>query len=294
MNKIALTLVCCAAIAACSSSDPADTSASLIGGGSGTAPPDDGNGTVPPVGNGEDDDSPDTPEGDDLTRVGGDVAQVTFDPVAEVLNIQGEPFDFEGDFTRSPGDDRPGFAAYRSTTGVDPSERNYLAFLGVDSTNDLVAGVVATPFRLRTEFGGTVLTRGEVPELPTNTQMTHDGEYAAVRTLGSAQHVIEGEARLFLDFRDDRAAPSIEGVIRDRENLTTGETPAQITLVFTEIDENGNFLGQAWDEEEDFTGFYDGMIAGDGATASGGVVVIRGVINDVDHIERGAFIARRP
>ncbi|MCC5985047.1 MAG: hypothetical protein JJU42_11845 [Rhodobacteraceae bacterium] len=289
MNKMVLTLVCCAALVACSDSDTTGNPAGLIGGGTGATPPGD-NGDAPPD---ENDADPELPEGNDLVRVGGAVTEVTFDPDAGILNIQGEPFDFEGDFTRSEADDRPGFAAYRSTTGVDPSERQYLAFLGVDATNALVAGVVATPYRLRTEFGGTFLSRGAVPELPTNIQMTHDGDYAAVRTLDNLQHVIQGDARLLLDFRDDRDAPSIEGVIRNRQNLTTSEALDQITLIFTEIDENGNFIGQAWDEEEDFTGFYDGMIAGDGAAATGGVVVIRGVIDNAEHIERGAFIARR-
>ena len=298
MNKFAITLLCCAALAACggntSDTGSGDNAARLIGGGGGLGPP-----PAPPEDEPPEEEPPIDEEEeivifDDLLRVGGDVTSMVFDPERQVLTIQGDPFDFTGDFTRSPDEDVPGFTAFRSPAGegVDPSGRPYLAYLATDAINGLSAGVVGAPFRLRTEYGGTLLSRAEVPELPSNIQMTHDGTYAAVRTLGGAQHRIQGETRLFLDFFDDRN-PAIEGAILDRQNLDTGESPAQITLIFANIDENGNFRGTAYDEEEDITGNYDGIIGGEGAAASAGVLVISGTIDGVDHVERGAFIARR-
>jgi len=289
MNKIALTLVCCAAIAACSSSDPADTSASLIGGGSGTAPPDNGNGengdAAPPL-------AVPAPiqSGTNEERTGGNVLSMNYDADAGILTIRGDPFDFAGDFTRSEGEDVDGFMAFRSLTGVDESERLYLALFGRDDDNGVEAAVVATPFRLETTFGGTHIRRDAVPDLPVDVQMTHRGEYAGVRTAGERPtQIAQGRATLYLDFYEDIAPGGIEGLIHDRRIVETGEELQEIVLVFTGLDEEGNFTGVALDRPDGNLGAYDGFIAGEDAAAAGGVLVI----NTEGAFERGAFLTRR-
>lgn len=292
MKKIALTFVCCASLVACGESGLTGDNPARFIGGSGVL------GEIPTPPEDIDDEDDTGPAETDFVRTGGDVVSMSYDPDTDTLTIRGDPFDFAGVFARSPGDDVGEFAAFRSQTGADASERAYLAFLGVDNDIGISAAVVGTPYRLRTEFGGTLVARAEIPELPTNVQMTHRGDYAAVRTLGTSQHRIVGRSELYLDFFDDRD-PSIEGVIRDRRNLDTDEDLPVITLVITEIDGRGNFSGDAVDEARpNERGEYDGMIAGDGALASAGVVVISydetPLLDGPEHVERGAFIARSP
>ena len=302
MNKFAITLLCCAALAACggntSDTGSGDNAARPIGGGGGLGPP-----PAPP----EDEPPEEELPGEVAFRGGSyqnDVVSVAYNPATETLLIEGDPFDFVGDFDRSPADDVDGFVAFRSQTSVDPSEREYLAYLGIDADAGLEITVVGTQYRLRREFGGHEINRDAVPKLPTNEQLTHDGHYAAVRTLLFEKHRIEGQAQLFLDFFVDRPEPGIEGRIFERRNLDTGESMEDITLTFTTINPDGTFRGVAQpsrdgavDEERRLRVDYEGMIAGDGAAASAGIVVVTDGgdprIDGPADIERGAFIARR-
>ncbi len=227
----------------------------------------------------------------------GNVESVTYDPDTQILNILGDPFDLAGDFVRAPERDVAGFAAFENERGF----RQYLALLRTDDENDLAAGVVGTPVRFNTEFGGTVLARGAVPDLPTNREVRHVGEYAAVRNVGtnvgadmsnSFLHRVTGDVQLDLDFFSDGPTPGIEGAITNRRNLdatvqvdgrTVPVSYGDIVLVFSGIDDEGNFAGIA-DEVGGGAGSYVGVIAGTDAAASAGIVEIGP--------ERGAFIAR--
>ncbi|PZX46304.1 hypothetical protein LY56_01277 [Roseinatronobacter thiooxidans] len=251
-----------------------------------------------------------------------EVTSITYDSATETLTILGDPFDLAGTFKRAPKRDVRGFAAFENEGGA----RNYLALVRVDSDNNLAAGVVGTPFRLDNEFGGTVLARGAAPTLPTNREVRHVGDYAGVRNVGtnngddmsnSFLHRVEGRVQLDLDFFTDRQSAGIEGVITNRRNMdgtttrevevevpvigrpgqTTTETRQiaeeityqDIVLQFTGIDENGNFSGIAAVGGQP-VGLYDGMIAGNNAAASAGIVVIQE--GSPVSLERGAFIAR--
>jgi len=250
-----------------------------------------------------------------------EVTSITYDSATETLTIAGDPFDSAGTFKRAPKRDVRGFAAFENEAGF----RDYLALVRVDADHNLAAGVVGTPFRLDNEFGGTVLARGAAPTLPTNREVRHIGDYAGVRNEGtnvgddmsnSFLHRVEGRVQLDLDFFTDRQSAGIEGVITNRRNMdgtTTREvqvdvpvvgrpgqtstetrqiaeeiTYADIVLQFTGIDENGNFSGIAVGGGE--RGLYDGMIAGNNAAASAGIVVIQDTSGMP--LERGAFIAR--
>ncbi|NYS24013.1 hypothetical protein HUK65_03340 [Rhodobacteraceae bacterium 2376] len=304
MNRFAITLLCCAALAACGSktsdTGTGDNAARPIGGGGGLNP-------APPA----DDDTGDRngATAEDLVRVGGDVILMTYDPETDTLNVQGDPFDFIGDFTRDQGSDLPGFAAYVSPDSNvdvpgDASARQYLAFVGIDSENAVSAAVVATGVRLGTEFGGTYVGRDSIPDLPVNTQMTHRGSYAGLLTRGSSVTRTRGRTELYLDFYDDRNG-DIEGFI-DRVDVETGvRTGERIVLVITDIDEFGSFEGSAvgvldgLDDRDgldirESQGTYTGLIAGDHAAATGGTLVLE--LDDPSLprvIERGAFLARR-
>ncbi|MGI3212884.1 hypothetical protein ACROSR_17440 [Roseovarius tibetensis] len=232
-------------------------------------------------------------------RYSGDIESISYDPDSDTLIVQGEPFDVAGRFNRVSERDVRGFAAFENEGGA----RRYLALVRTDGTHGVSAGVVGTPVRLDREFGGTVLTRADIPELPRNVQVRHVGDYAGIRNVGSNDggdmtdsflHRVEGRVQLDLDFAD--RIPSVEGVIRDRRSLDqTVEVEEEVRNVqyddvvmqFTSIDIEGNFTGVAAVNKVD-VGAYDGMIAGDDAAASAGVVIIR----EGDELERGAFIAR--
>ncbi len=275
MKNSAITLAVCGALMACSG-----------GGGSGSG----GSGQIAPIPTAE-------------QRYTGDVTSITYDPDTDTLNVQGDPFDLSGAFRRVPGRDVRGFAAFENVGGA----RRYLALVRTDADYDLAAGVVGTPIRLDSEFGGTMLARGETPEMPREVEVTHVGSYAGVRnvgtnvgadTSGALLQRTEGRVRLDLDFfadqrsADGARAGSIEGVIFDRRSMdevvfVNGRrqpvTLDDVVLVFTAIDAQGNFSGTA-NGLSGGTGTFDGMIAGEGAAASAGVVVFG--------TERGAFIAR--
>lgn len=229
------------------------------------------------------------------------VTSISYDPGEDTLTIQGEPFDLAGTFERVPDRDVRGFAAFENTGGA----RRYLALVRTNSEHGLSAGVVGTPVRLDNEFGGTLLARDQIPtDLPQNMEVRHVGNYAGVRNVGqndgadmsnSFLHRVEGRVQLDLDFFDDRQ-PGVEGVVFDRRSMdqtveveeeTQNVTYEDIVLRFTNIDDEGNFTGSARVSGSD-TGRYDGMIAGDDAAASAGVVVI----SEGDEFERGGFIAR--
>ncbi|MEB8386193.1 hypothetical protein OO012_03040 [Rhodobacteraceae bacterium KMM 6894] len=221
-----------------------------------------------------------------------DVSAMTYDPATDTLTIGGDPFDLAGTFERVPQKDVRGFAAFENKTGA----RRYTALVQTDTANGLAAGVVGTPFRLDREFGGTMLARSRTPTMPTNVELTHVGDYAGVRNVGtnngadtseSFLHRVEGKVRLDLDFFDDRPMGAVEGVIYDRRSMDETEVVDEksqnvayddVVLVFTDIDAAGNFSGTATG------GTYTGIIAGDDAAASAGVVDLG--------VERGAFIAR--
>ena len=288
MNKYAISFLCCAALAACggntSDTGSGANAARTIGGGGGVSPP-------PPE---DDGDAGNGATTRDMTRVTGDVISMTYDPETDTLNVQGDPFDFAGDFTRDASSDVPGFAAYVSPASNalvpdDASARRYLAFLGIDDTNGVSASVVATGERLDTEFGGTHVSRESIPDLPVNTQMTHRGHYASLVTEGSTVTRTRGRTELYLDFFEDRNG-DIEGFI-DRIDPDTGlRSGDQIVLRITEIDEQGNFEGSARDSRAG-EGTYTGMIAGADAAATGGTLVLTNTPDG--QIERGAFLTRR-
>lgn len=248
--------------------------------------------------------------GDEPEYSNSEVTSISYDPATDTLTVEGDPFDLTGDFERTPQKDVRGFAAFQNEGGA----RRYLALVRTDVENDVSAAVVGTPVRLDNEFGGTMLARGAIPDLPKKTEVRHVGSYAGLRNVGvndgadmsnSSLHRVEGRVQLDLDFFDDRQ-PGVEGVIFDRRSMDqtvevdeeTGETRnvtyEDVVLRFTNIDDNGNFI----DDENlrggeaavggTVVGRYDGMIAGDGAAASAGVVVI----TEGDELERGGFIAR--
>lgn len=224
-----------------------------------------------------------------------EVISIAYDAAAETLVIQGDPFDLAGTFVRAAASDVAGFTAFQNDGGA----RTYTALIRTDLVNDLTAGVVGTPVKLNNEFGGTVLRRGAVPDLPVNREIRHTGDYAGLRNVGvndgadmsnSFLQRVEGRVALDLDFFQDRGSPGIEGVISNRRNLDDGnQALPDIVLEFNIIDSEGNFSGVA-DGGVLGGGSYDGMIAGPGAAASAGIVVI----GTGNQIERGAFTARIP
>jgi hypothetical protein len=229
------------------------------------------------------------------------VASMSYDPASQTLTIAGDPFDLAGVFRRVASRDVAGFAAFENTGGA----RRYLALVRTDEENGLAVGVVGTPFRLDTEFGGTMYARAETPTLPTNREVTHVGTYAAVRNVGSNVganesnshlHRVTGVVRLDLDFFTDRPTGGIEGVITNRRSLdewvlVNGRRQYirydDIVLVFTNIDSDGSFYGVA-NVLGGQVGRYEGLIAGDNAAASAGNVIIL----ESGQLERGAFMAR--
>ncbi|MFU8897589.1 MAG: hypothetical protein ACNA7L_01735 [Roseinatronobacter sp.] len=223
------------------------------------------------------------------------VQGIAYNSATQILTIKGDPFDSAGTFRRAPTRDVEGFMAFENDAGA----RDYLAFVGVDTVHGLTAGVVGTPFQFDNEFGGTALERDRRPTLPTNREVRHLGDYAGVRNEGtnngvdmsnSFLHRVEGQVELNLDFFADRQTPSVEGAISNRRNMDVdGVTYADIVLQFTGIDENGNFSGIAAVGGQP-VGLYDGMIAGNNAAASAGIVVIQD--GSPVSLERGAFIAR--
>ena len=231
----------------------------------------------------------------------GDLQSMSYDPNTETLIVRGDPFDLAGTFRRAPKRDVRGFAAFENDGGA----RRYLALVRTDTANGIAAGTVGTPIRLDREFGGTFIARSATPTLPNNMEVSHVGDYAAVRNVGTNDGAdmsnsflqrVEGTVRLDLDFFDDRT-PGIEGVITDRRNLDQRieidgrkrpVTYDDVVLVFGDIDAEGNFRGDA-NVNKSTVGFYEGFIAGtDAAASAGNVIFFEG-----GQLERGAFIARR-
>jgi len=232
-------------------------------------------------------------------RYSGDVDSISYNPTTGTLTVLGDPFDLAGTFSRRPQRDVRGFAAFENDGGA----RRYLALVRTDPDHGLSAGVVGTPFRLDNEFGGTMLARDKTPELPRNVEVRHVGDYAGIRNVGtndgadmsnSFLHRVEGRVQLDLDFFAD--SPGIEGVIFNRlsvdETVMIDDKKRNITyddvvLRFTTFDDEGNFEGDAA-VSGTVLGRYDGMIAGDDAAASAGVLVMV----ESGELERGGFIAR--
>ncbi len=223
-----------------------------------------------------------------------DVVTVAYDPGTQTLTLGGDPFDAAGVFRRAPARDTQGFAAFENEAGV----RRYLALVRTDPVHGLAAGVVGTPFRLDTQFGGAFTIRDEVPTLPVDREVRHVGDYAAVRNIGTNVGAdasgarlqrVRGRLELELDFFTDRPAPSIEGAITLRQNA---DVPSirypDIVLRLDRINPDGTFTGEAA-VNGSVAGTFGGVIAGPDAAASAGWVVIPG-----DQLERGAFLAQTP
>lgn len=260
-------------------------------------------------------------------RPSNTVTSISYNPATETLTILGDPFDLAGTFRRAPARDVRGFAAFENDGGarnylalVRADVANGLA-AGVVGTpfkldNEFGGTALArgaTPTlpvnREVTHFGDYAGVRNEG---------TNDGDDMS----NSFLHRVEGQVRLDLDFFDDRPTPGVEGVVFNRRNmdatttrqvavevpvkevLLPGETPRttteireiqeeityeDIVLRFTSIDALGNFAGDAAVGGV-VVGMYDGLIAGDNAAASAGIIVIAGPGSPY---ERGAFIARR-
>lgn len=229
-----------------------------------------------------------------------DVTSITYDPTTDTLKVAGDPFDLAGTFRRVSDQDVRGFAAFENEGGA----RTYLALVRTDAEHGLAAGVVGTPFRLDNEFGGTMLARDRIPNMPQNVEVTHTGSYAGIRNVGSNDgadtsesylHRVEGRVRLDLDFFGDNTR-GVEGVITDRRSLdqtvevgdeTRAVTYDDVVLRFNSISDEGVFEDGAAAVRGAVVGEYDGIIAGDDAGASAGVLVMV----DEGELERGGFIA---
>lgn len=248
-------------------------------------------------------------------RFSGDVQLMVYDPSTDTLAILGDPFDSndpfdpddpfdrEGNFERVPEKDVRGFAAFENPQGV----RRYTALVRTDPDTGLSAGVVGTPFRLDSEFGGTMLAREATTTRPENTELTYRGDYAGVRNVGinvgaddsnSFLYRIEGQVRIDIDYFLD--SPDVEGVIFDRRSMDqTVEIDGDLRSVeYADVvlrstsrsggtfDADGFFEGAARINQSN-VGRYVGYTSGDDAAAVAGVIDIV----DGGERERGAFIA---
>jgi len=244
-----------------------------------------------------------------------DLDSVTYNPAAETLTVRGIGLDnvpFAAVYTRKPGLDRGGYEAY--TAQNDPLDRHATAF--VKSVNGSTGAITATGGQFTYYFRGGTYNQGAFTRPAADAGLvTYAGSYVGILNrsgdsgdllpvaAGTEPSIIPRQAAettgtifLNVDFNDNR----VNGKIFDRQIADTGQNVDDVTLVPTDIAEDGSFQGETERLEisttgsasRQTTGDYAGVFGGTGGTEVAGSLYMEDHLNEDSTAdeEQGLFV----
>lgn len=283
MFKHALPLVAVLALAACEGSSPNPVN--------GTGVPDD-TGTDPDV------DPVGIPEelAQDLDGIGFDIGDPN-DPSDDTIIVEGVNLDdtpFQTVYSRNQALDVPGYSAFVAQD--DRLDRIFVAVAAESPDGSVRAGSVSDGGQFNRFFRGNFYERDGAFTPPNvdenNGLVSYAGLYAGITNLDDLDQdqslpndpTDPGETRpiqprqttgnvfVNVDFADN----AVNGTIYDRQ-FTDGKQLASLTLIPTELDENGEFIGDVeFSGRPDVgdQGEYGGIIGGEEGSSLAGVLVL--------------------
>ena len=206
--------------------------------------------------------------------------RIDYNSTTDEMIIESIPFDddvFSGVYTRNAGLDRGGYRAYVSDNGFD----NYIAYFDESATGAVKSAVVGSDEYLDHGYRGAMYARTGNVTLPSTTQRAfYNGEYVGLRTHeeGGPMETVTGDARMEVDFSDDKVRGSvINRAVVFSTDPTLATDPILTTITFTDSNldrTNGTFSGGI--STPDVDGSYTGLLADGTRNASemAGVAVI--------------------
>lgn len=237
----------------------------------------------------------------------------------EIFALDGTPL--TNSFTRNAALDTAGYMAY--TAQEDPLDRMFIALAAESLDGSVHAGVAIDGGQFNYFHGGGYYQRDggfNAPSIgngPGEAQVSYAGNYAAVTNISSSEGAdllpippgvdpddlpdlpgqpsrIEGTIFLNANFADN----AVNGEIYNRVLIspidnTTTLVLDDLTLVVSDIDENGEFFGdvEMSGEVGSDVGDYGGIFGGNGATSVAGIVSVSDHIDDVENEqEYGVFV----
>jgi hypothetical protein len=235
----------------------------------------------------------------------GNLESVTYNPTggaggngaltAVIVPLDASPI--TATFDRDATLDTPGFKAftYRETS----SNRLFVALFATSADGNTMGGVTGSGQFTEMVWG--VNYDSDSFTKPSSGLASYRGDYAGVLNTGAAvagpgtpfnpiqPHRVQGDVLLNADFTND----AVEGGIRNREIVDTGEDLDNVFLQITEINADGSFGGSVVFGDKQQAGTYGGVFGGNGATAVAVGIEIAPDPNDADLLERGIFVAER-
>lgn len=141
-------------------------------------------------------------------------------------------------------------------------------------------------------FGGWIYERNGSVTLPTSGQANYFGNYAGTRVFNGdgGLQFIQGKAELSIDFDDFNSGPAIQGIISDRELISSGGTAVVglelPTIVFAigegVMNSAGEFTGSLTVNSGTLSGSYYGVLGGDNADVLVGIVVLEVPVDEAN------------
>lgn len=260
--------------------------------------------------------------GDDAPITGIEVPEVvaqhlktaTYSPGAPTMQIDLRTLDgtpLAATYRRAAAFDAAGFEAY--TVQETRSQRQFLALFKRGAAVE--AGVVADGGQFVNYFGGatfarlqpftlpTPMTPAPTPSNPTpqpTLLATYTGGYIGVLNRGTAvphpgtpfdphrSDRVTGEVMMNADFNAQNM--SVNGGVRGRQVVDTGEALKDIFFEVTQITPQGAFSGVIKFDPRTVVGNYAGVFGGAGAAEVAGATILRPIEGDPTTREHGAFV----
>ncbi|WP_323042203.1 hypothetical protein [Gemmobacter sp.] len=201
--------------------------------------------------------------------------------------------------------DVAGFEAY--TVQETSSQRQFLALFKRGEA--VQAGTVADGGQFVNYFGGATFSRVQpfslpTPETPSSTLLaTYTGGYVGLLNWGEPtggaddefspvrSYRVTGDVMMNADFNADNL--SVNGGVRNRQIVDTGESLQTIFFWVTQITDQGSFSGLIKFDPTKTIGNYAGVFGGSGGSEVAGATILRPIDGDSIAREHGAFVATK-
>lgn len=254
-------------------------------------------------------------------QVPGVIAQhlktAAYTPGAPTMNIDLRTLDgtpLAATYQRATQYDVSGFEAY--TVQETKSQRQFLALF---KRGDAVqAGTVADGGQFVNYFGGATFSRLQPFSLPTATTppttgtnlepqptllATYTGGYVGLLNWGEPvggagdefapvrSYRVTGDVMMNADFNADNL--SVNGGVRNRQIVDTGEALQTIFFEVTQITADGAFSGLIKFDPTKVVGNYAGLFGGSGASEVAGATILNPIEGEALAREHGAFVATK-
>lgn len=250
---------------------------------------------------------PDAPGGSgDLTvpeELAGNLSGATYDPAAQTLTVSLQALDggeTDQAYVRDPSLDLNGFEAY--TLQETGTQRKFVALFRESPSGAVQAGTISDGGQFVNVFRGGTFARVDAFTLPSSGLATYTGGYVGLTNAGVTQPGpagppfdpaqatrVTGDVLINADFAD----ASVNGGIRNRTVIETGEEFDDVFLEVTGIDADGAFEGRAMRDPQTQMGDYAGIFGGEEASDIAGLIFVTPVEGEPNLIESGAFTAAR-